>query len=188
MNVIAISIVAILGWGTLFVFVPKMLRDISRHKLWELRDELANQILRGEIDKSEAALRLLRRIEIIIAFASKLSLIWMIFIPPTPPEVLKDIQETCAAELDAIDPSQRKILEDIHERLHHQIAVHLLASPSGWMVVLAAIPIAVLLMLKEGWNNARKWIEEQMELATAARLETAATRKNSAWSLALYAG
>src|SRR5687767_10222307 len=66
---------ALLCWVCLFVFLPACSRSAFRNRVWRLRDDVVDQLMRGEYENREQPMRLVRDAEAAIRFAPEISLL-----------------------------------------------------------------------------------------------------------------
>lgn len=143
----------VLFWVTLVTALLAILRVVPecrvsayRSSLWEIRDEIVDRRLRGEIRPSAAASDLVRDIESRIRFARSLrpavlgaALLGKRLAPIDVPPSRKPV--TAADQRD---------LNDYYDRVARLDTLQLFSGyPSGWLLALVLMPLAVVLVVVE---------------------------------------
>jgi hypothetical protein len=136
---LALIAVALFVWACLFKVIPNCLLSLFRYKLWRQRDELAQDIRRGEFEHRKSAEMVLEEIECFIEGAPQLSpfnigLLYLsargVVVVPEDRLVLRNLPT-----------DERARLESTLDAFHRTVAKHVLfGTPSGWLVVLLAMP------------------------------------------------
>lgn len=167
---IAIAGVPITLW-TVFVEIPRIRLSLFRYELWELRDELADKLLRRELKGPAVADQLLNGVEATIRGVQTHSLERVILVAvATRLGYLQDPRTI--VPVDALRPHANQedlqYLDDWNDRVEVSIARFMLrGSPLGWcvfLIITAAKPLHA------------KWIDRKRGGATKIAQATARLR------------
>lgn len=173
-NYLMIVVGILLSWLGVFLLVPMMLRSISRHRMWEIRDQIADDILHEKIAKSDAAYALLDQIESRIKYAHRLKL-WTIWCFPNPPQELTyEFDRRMQEQLKNITDHDREILIEHHWLMAKITFMHVaLTSPFGWMISSVSLVWGLYDAIRKGWKAAKDLLIQRFDKRTKSRIELA---------------
>lgn len=144
MNVIVILIalvLTLLAWASVFRVVPACANSTFRYRLWQLRDEVFDEILRGEYDDLEQPRAFVKLAEASIENAADLSVfkVWTLHL------VSRGMPLPDIFHLDGLSPGDRGRLRPHLRNFEGAVIKKALGgTPSGWAVLAALGSIAVV--------------------------------------------
>jgi hypothetical protein len=173
--IITMSLLA--AWLGVFVCAPRMLKSMSRHKLWQLRDEIVDAIIEGRVERSEAIAVLLGRIETAIQHAEKLSLWRLMFIPSPPSEVRGAMRAHFDKAMESVREQDKLAICEFYSKFYNLIMGHLsFTSPLGWCLVAIVVCVLPFALLRHGFRYAVAKGAIVLEKKTTPRVDVALAR------------
>ena len=151
----ALIAVALFVWACFFKVIPNCLLSLFRYKLWRQRDELAREIRRGEFEHRKSAEMVLEEIECFIEGAPQLSPlnIGLLYLSARGVVVVPEDRLI----LRKLPADERARLESTLDDFHRSVAMHVLfGTPSGWLVVLLAVPMVPVVLFFRALANEGK--------------------------------
>jgi len=145
--VVAVCVMALAAWVSIFVVIPSCARSFFRYRLWRLRDLVTDEIREGAyLDKHQPRL-LVKEIDAGIFLGSQLSLFRLTLaalnwrnLEPHDEEEWFDLSAANAADSDR--------LRERSNELHYAFAKFMvLGSPSGWLFGAVMFPLALTVTL-----------------------------------------
>lgn len=153
----------------LFLFgLPNLQHSRYRHALWDIRDDLVDDLLDGRLAMSKASRELLLRIHLAIRYAPEHTIRSAV----TSAILLRGVEITALRKIltsKAVPPDQQKLLLAHYEVLEKATVHHLLwGSPSGWLLV----AVAQVLPRSEAQRHRREEVQRRAsrELSALPRL------------------
>lgn len=142
----ALAFAAVLfAWFCLFKVIPDALMAMFRFRLGRQRDELALEIHNDAFSDSEAAEQLVQDIEGFIELAPQISPLHIGLMRVS--EIGVPEPEAEHIRLDELLPEDRQRLEARIRKIDQLLADHaLLETPSGWITLLIAVPVALVVV------------------------------------------
>lgn len=127
-----------LPWGFLF-FLPSCMKSFYRYRLWRLRDQLYDEILRGDLPDDDVALEILRHYEALILHADEVKLPQLVtaVVAARQSGLLEDADDAWELGMSLLHEKHRKRLEWYQHQLVRATVVQLFrGSPSGWLATM----------------------------------------------------
>ncbi|MBL4701884.1 MAG: hypothetical protein JKX85_11570 [Phycisphaeraceae bacterium] len=147
-SILAVTILSLIGWYCFVCIAPQGLRSVSRHSFWKLRDSFADEILNGNVDKSEAALVLLNRIEKVIQYIPDLTLWKLLFFPKPSDQHLEEFKSSDKLRIRLLNKHDKKVIEKHEKDFMQLFYFHIaLTSPFGWIILVVALFCAVFVLV-----------------------------------------
>jgi len=143
--VLAFSAV-LFAWFCLFKVIPDSLMAMFRFRLGKQRDELAVEIHNGAFSNREPAEQVVQDIDGFIELAPQISPLHIGLMRVS--EVGIPEPEGEHIRLGELLPEERERLEARMRKIQQLLADHaLLETPSGWLTLLIAVPVALVVVL-----------------------------------------
>ena len=134
LDIIVMSLLAIGSWLAFWLVIPWCQDSIYRYKLWELRDNIKDDIREQKLPLQKDVTDLLELIEGNIRYAKDLRVRNLILISSTQPTKIKTYEKPRG-----INPKQYKRLCEYQDKFIHSSFVHvMLSSLLGWITFLVA--------------------------------------------------
>lgn len=145
---VGISVMALLGWISIFKLVPACSISLMRHRLWRLRDQLVDEIRQGEYHDAVPAEILTFRAEAVIEHASKISMLNL--------ALLRLSQKGAPELVDRLDLSMKSLSDDDRTRITAHLEEFetalftrsMFGTPSGWIATLVSFPIFLVFFVR----------------------------------------
>jgi hypothetical protein len=141
LNVLALAITA---WAVIFALIPACLRSLTRHRLWQLRDRVVDELLDGSYEDTEKPMQLVEDAELAIAYLERLSMFNFLVAKLAASGL--DLPTKAPLDLSGLSPSDRERLQvhlsEFQRALSKQV---LLRTPSGWIITLALLPLVLVI-------------------------------------------
>lgn len=138
----SIVTLALGAWFSVFKIVPDCATSHFRYRLWRLRDCLVDEIRHGEYENAEKPRRLLALIELVIAEAADLSALNLLLAHLAARGVERRDDPLGLRGLRVEDAS--RLQKHRSELEHAMFAKAFAGTPSGWIAMLIAGPLAVI--------------------------------------------
>lgn len=136
-----VAAVALFAWFSLVKVVPDCATSRFRYRLWQLRDELVDDVRHDEFSNGERARRFVSSFEWAIEQAADLSALNLILLHISRPH--SDRADPLA--LDGLDPADAQRLGAYREKFEVAVATKaLLGTPSGWIALVLVVPIGLV--------------------------------------------
>jgi hypothetical protein len=158
---INIIVLAVGTWVCVFKVIPACRASFFRNRLWELRDQLVDDIRRGEFVETQSANNLLAIIELAIDDAEDVSALNFFTF-----EALVGSSKAARHHDDPLRLNEqvfsdaqklRAVLDDFELALLTKV---FFGSPSGWAVSILSFPIFVSSFLWNRWRKRRHWLAD----------------------------
>jgi hypothetical protein len=123
--------------------IPACNKSVFRLRLWEFRDEVADEIRAGGFSDAERARELVCLIEEVIEFAGDVSAGKLLVVQVASRGHLRDVTDTTIS-LEGLEPHDRARLASHRGTLEWAMRRHMLtASPLGWVLLVTIVPLSV---------------------------------------------
>jgi hypothetical protein len=154
----------LLAWLSIFVVIPSCSISLLRYRLWQLRDKLAGEIRAGKFSDQDQPQRLILVIEASIKSAHVYSLPNMLLLHL----FVRKVELPTPFDLDALNADDRRLFERRLEQLEMDtLSRALIGTPSGWVVLMLAVPVALLVTGYKALLGKRYGVEEWSHRAKA---------------------
>ncbi len=178
---ILITLCVLYVWLGITVLVPRMLRSISRHRIWQLRDEIADAVITKKLAHSDAAKELITRIETVIRHADSLSLWTLMFIPKSDEGSREEYSSSIKNIRAKLSREELEQIDAYEKRFSRLVAIHFLTtSVLGWVVCAIGLTIGVAIVgYQRVTDHVTDWVCKHTESQLDAALVRLGDRSNS---------
>lgn len=188
---------ALLAWFSVFKIVPSCTVSLFRHRLWRMRDKVADEIRGGTFEDTEQPKRYVALLEGAIEAAPELSPLNLLLARLTWTDSMKKLEQL-PLRLDDLAPTDRAVLEKHLEELHNAVLTQMLfGTPSGWLVSLVATPLVAAAVLRDRFrrdkggggsflDHAKSHVADDFEMDPALALMSRRTGRRRRGSLYHY--
>lgn len=135
-GVFAVWVAAVVVNTTLvFGVAPALARTIFRSRLDEIRDEIMDAVLAGDLTMAEPVEEFLQGLKVQNQIARRLTLMRVAAIVLELRRIGVDFSRSSAVSFAQLEPHERKLLHAFAERGNHSLSAYLMwGSPLGWVV------------------------------------------------------
>ena len=143
LDVVAITLFA---WFGLIKLIPSCNLSMFRYRLWRLRDRLEDEVLDGAFKDASQPRALVRFIEGVIDLAPELGALKLLAMRWS----CRHVEVPELLHVHELAPQDRAIVEQRLKELNGLTVRHVLTgSPSGWVLTLVVVPVALIASLLE---------------------------------------
>lgn len=141
-SLISGMIVIVGAWFALIVFIPADRRSRFRYELWDLHDQIVDDVLDGRMPRDAGVAEVLRTVHIAIENARHASFLKFALMPKDGlDERLRTYLEARSTRFATYTKEQRDRFRSYEERFAKATLVYLLTgSPSGWASMTFRVP------------------------------------------------
>ena len=143
---INLVVLALAAWVSLFILVPSCAASRCRYRLWNLRDQIVDQIRHGEFVDSQPAQELVLITELAIEDAPDITAV-NAFLFRIATGDLRLVEDPLG--LETLGPQDSRSMEPHIQRLDHILLTKaFLGSPTGWIAALVMTPFFLISLFK----------------------------------------
>ena len=145
---IAVIVSALFAWFSFFSIIPRNLEAICRYRLWEIRDELVDDVRAGKFKDEDEPRKVQYVIEAFIEAASELTPLRLGLMMAISRRHDNRVKLPAPISLKGLCRGDKERLGAYIVRFNSAITWRvLLGSPSGWALTLASVPLVLLALL-----------------------------------------
>jgi hypothetical protein len=136
-----VILVALAAWAGVIFLIPWCQRGKFRHRLWQLRDQISDDIIEGRLPHHEAVYDLRSLVDFLVKEARQVTLANMLLSRITMARLPRDKSSYEGTSSQGLEPQQVALLEYYRKLLYRTANAHLISgSVSGWFGAVLVIP------------------------------------------------
>jgi hypothetical protein len=166
----------------LLVSVPAHMRSFLRYKLWKIRDDAVDAVLRGDLPDNAYVADFIKMVESSIRQTKRASMVILLgHMSAGMLALAKAEAEKDKRAASALEPAHRETISALNDRVRRALVCHfLIGCPSGWMLLLAllfALPFLWLFALLRRGATSMRGVVEKVENRLADVVENEVVRQ-----------
>ncbi len=163
--VVVATLVVVVLWAALLFFVPSCLRSEFRYRLWQLRDNVYDDVLAGRLADSELTKLFIIEIEQVIRYSRFYTLVDAWVTPRSPKEIIDARRRFVTEQKQLLSADHLRRFEKYERQAGRVVLRHLLfGSPMGWVLFAAASLIFLVEgIIKVGFTDPISYAKEKVK-------------------------